>query len=659
VDVLGGHLPGTPRPDAVLCVVDATNLSRNLFLVSQAADLGLPLVIALNFSDSAARQGVRIDIAALSSRLGVPVIPTTATSGDGVPELQHALEQAVGNGPRMRPSVWPGPVDDAVAELRQACERAVGGGLSDAELRRILFDVDSAIPERVGWDGAEPSVAAVREKLRASNIHPFAVETMHRYGEIDRLLDGVMVRPERQGNTRAESIDALLTHRVWGLALFAALMYLVFQSVYSWAGPLMDGIDELKGWVKAALTPALQGMPVLESLVLDGVVEGVGAVLVFVPQIAILFAFISLLEDTGYMARAAFLMDRLLAWCGLNGKSFVPLLSSYACAVPGVLATRTIEDPRARLLTILIAPLMSCSARLPVYVLMIGAFIAPIHGPWVAGAVLFGMHFLGLLVAMPVAWLLNRFVFRMPAQPFLLEMPPYRIPRLRDVLWRIWERVREFLVRAGTVIFAVTILLWVLLYFPRPASVEELTRAQFVASAAEDAGGEAAVLEALQDPDSELSATLDHRVQSAYVEQSLLGRTGRFIQPVFAPAGFDWKITVGVLASFPAREVIVATLGIIHSLGGDVDEESGDLRSALASQMWGSGPLAGRPVYTVPVAVAVMVFFALCLQCGATVAVIAKESNWRWATFAFVYMTALAWLGAVLAYQLGTRWFGT
>ena len=337
------------------------------------------------------------------------------------------------------------------------------------------------------------------------------------------------------------------------------------------------------------------------------------------------------------MARGAFLMDKMFGWCGLNGKSFVPMLSSYACAIPGILATRTIEDPRARLTTILVSPLMSCSARLPVYTLLIGAFIEPAYGAGAAGLTLFAMHFVGLAVAVPVAWGMNKFVLRTRPQPFLLEMPPYRRPRLRDMFWRMWERAREFLVRAGTVIVAMTIIIWALVYFPRPDEVRERVEA----------------------PAGMTAGQLEARIEAAYLEQSYLARAGRAVQPVFAPAGFDWKITVGVLASFPAREVIIATLGTIYAVGQDVDEESGDLRSALGRDLWTHGSLAGKPVLTVPVALAIMVFFALCLQCGATVAVMAKEANLGWAVFGFVYMTTLAWLGAVLTYQLGTRWLGS
>jgi ferrous iron transport protein B len=326
------------------------------------------------------------------------------------------------------------------------------------------------------------------------------------------------------------------------------------------------------------------------------------------------------------------------------------MLSSYACAVPGVLGCRTIEDPKARLTTILISPLMSCSARLPVYVLLIGAFVEPRYGPWIAGLTLVVMHFVGLAVAIPVALVLNRLVLRTRPAPFVLEMPSYRVPRLRDVLWRMWERGREFLIRAGTVIFAMTIIIWALLYFPRPAEVEQQVTAQFTAQVAREQGvDEAAALQSVEASD-ELASQLEMRVDAAYLEQSFMGRLGQAVQPVFAPAGFDWKITVGVLASFPAREVIIATMGTVYSLGGEVDEESGALRGALAEARWPDG----SPVFTIPVVFAIMVFFALCLQCGATVAVIAREASWAWAGFSFAYMTVLAWIGAVVTYQVGS-----
>jgi ferrous iron transport protein B len=321
------------------------------------------------------------------------------------------------------------------------------------------------------------------------------------------------------------------------------------------------------------------------------------------------------------------------------------------------MAARTIDDPKARLTTILIAPLMSCSARLPVYVLLIGAFVEPRFGPFMAGFCLVLMHLVGLIVAIPVAMFLNRFIVRGSRVPFVMEMPPYRTPQMRTVFWRMWQSGEKFLRRAGTIIFAMTIVIWALSYFPRPESVRTEALNQFAqqAAAAEETNPET-VLAAVSDPDANpaLAAQAENVVAGAYVEQSYLGRAGRAIQPVFAPAGFDWKITVGVLASFPAREVIVATMGIIYNLGSEVDEESGDLIGALHKARWEDGARAGQPVFTIPVVFAIMVFFALCLQCGSTVAVMARETNWGWALFGFAYMTALAWIGAVLTYQIGS-----
>jgi ferrous iron transport protein B len=291
-----------------------------------------------------------------------------------------------------------------------------------------------------------------------------------------------------------------------------------------------------------------------------------------------------------------------------------------------------------------------------VYVLLIGAFVQPIYGSFWAGICLLVMHVVGALVALPIAWLLNRVLLKTPPSPFVLEMPPYRLPSFQDTMIRLWSAAKEFIIRAGTIIFAITLIIWAMLYFPRPESVEINTTETFIEQtvAANPELTPAGVESALDDPESELSGELDNRVASAYVEQSIMGRLGKAVQPVFDPAGFDWKITIGVLASFPAREVIISTLGTIYSLSGDVDEESGGLRQALRNATWESGHRAGQPVFTLPVVFAIMVFFALCMQCGATVAAIVKESSWRWGIFSFVYMTAIAWLGAVLVYQVGS-----
>lgn len=651
VDVLSGHMEGQPAPDLVIVVVDVENLQRNLFLASQAAELDVPMVIALNCWDVAERKGLKIDCKLLEQRLGVPVVPTVANRRRGAADLNAAVLGALATRPKMIRPAWPAPVKESLAQLRRELVEKNGEALQTGELMRLLFDRNCAVASRLKTPPQEVAtiVKSARENLRHGGYNPDAAESLLRFRFLSPLLLDII---QRQANlkqrSRSESIDQLLLHRFWGLCVFVGMMYVVFQSVYTWAGPFMGLIEGATGWLQGLAAGALASTPTLQSLVVDGMIGGVGAFVVFLPQILILFLFIALLEESGYMARAAFLMDKLFQWCGLNGKSFVPLLSSYACAIPGIMAARTISDPKARMITILIAPLMSCSARLPVYLLLIGAFVEPRYGPAVAGAVLFAMHFVGALLAAPLAWLLNRTLNRGRApQAFIMELPPYRVPRVHTLLWRMYESGKDFVVRAGTVIFAMTIIIWALLYFPRPADIPlQVARANGV--------------EIMQSLDGEpakddLVKQFEKQIDAAYLEQSYMGRFGKFVQPVFAPAGYDWKITVGVLASFPAREVIISTLGITYALGGEIDEESSDLREAFKKAEWESGPRAGKPVYNLAVALSIMVFFALCMQCGATIAVIAKELNWGWAIGSFCGLTLIAWLAAVAVYQITIR----
>lgn len=633
VDVLAGHSSDAAPPDLVIVVVDVENLRRNLYLASQASELGVPMVVALNCWDVAERKGLQIDSKLLEQRLGVPVVPTVARTRRGTGALAEAVTEALQKKPMLVRPRWPEAVTDALADLRRELVEERGETLREGELQRLLFDKRSALKERLKTPAAErePILKAAREKLHLGGYQPDAAESLLRYRFLNPLLNDILERQAAMKKRSAsESIDQLLLHRVWGLLVFVGMMYVVFQSVYTWAGPLMDLIEGGVGWLGDFAGGFLTATPTLQSLVVDGVIGGVGAFLVFLPQILVLFFFIALLEETGYMARAAFLMDKLFSWSGLNGKSFVPLLSSFACAIPGILATRTISDPKARCITILIAPLMSCSARLPVYLLLIGAFIEPEYGAAVAGLTLFAMHFIGVLLAGPCAWVLHRSLPRsIVSQPFVMELPHYRVPQLSRIGHRLYESGSEFIIRAGTVICAMTIVIWALLYFPRPPQLADHIEPNLPV------------------------AEQEHRLNAAYLEQSYMGRFGRAVQPIFAPAGYDWKITVGVLASFPAREIIISTLGITYALGGEVDDSSDDLRSALTKAQWESGPRAGTPVFNLPVALSIMVFFALCMQCGATVAVIAKELHWTWAMGSFFGLTALAWIAAVLTYQIG------
>jgi ferrous iron transport protein B len=572
VDVLRGRMAGVAAPDCVVIVLDATNLERNLYLAGQALELGLPTLVALTLSDVAAAKGIEVDAAELSRRLGCPVVRVVAPRGEGIAELRDRIAAADTAAP---------PPPDLAGHLAA-----------------------------VGTDRPEVARLAIA-----------------RYAWIEHLLAGIVRRRRPATPPLDERIDALLTHRIWGTLVFAAVMLVLFTSIFRLAAPLMDLIsgacDGLAAWVGDVL-PAGP----LRSLVVDGVLAGVGGVVVFVPQIALLFLFIAVLEGCGYLSRAAFLMDRLLVWAGLSGKSFIPLLSSFACAIPGIMAARTIENRRDRLLTILVAPLMSCSARLPVYLLLCGAFVpdVAVGAPWIRlpAVVLTGMYALGVVVAALVAFVLSRTIFRGPPQPFVMELPGWRWPQPLVVLERVREAAWSFLRNAGTIILAMSVVIWALGSYPKPTAPADpsLTEAELA--------GEA-------------------------LRQSFLGRAGRLIEPAVKPLGWDWRLGCAAIASFPAREVVLGTLGVIYNLG-DVDpgaEEGATLLvRRLKAATWDG---TGRKVFTLPVALSIMVFFALCAQCASTLVIIGKETrSWLWPVVTFTYMTALAWLAAFATYQIGT-----
>jgi ferrous iron transport protein B len=481
---------------------------------------------------------------------------------------------------------------------------------------------------------------------------------------VEKTLDGVVSYPSTSKDTVTDRVDRLLTHRVFGTLMFFAMMVIVFQSIFSWAGPLQDWIEsivEQLGTAVAGVVPA--GM--LQSLLVDGVIAGVGAVLVFLPQIFMLFFFLAILEDCGYMARAAYLMDAGMSRVGLSGKSFIPLMSSFACAVPGIMSARVIEDRRDRLITILVAPLMSCSARLPVYALLIAAFIPNQRflGGWVGlqGLTLFALYFLGIVAAVAVARLLKLTILRGETPPFVMELPDYHLPSPRTVLLRMLDRGWAFVHGAGTLILAVAVVVWAAAYFPHDVEIEKAVRADHAASLAQldrqidslaDQAGSDRQREQLQRQRAELEGTLANRVTAAQLEHSYLGRAGKLIEPVVKPLGWDWRIGCAVVASFPAREVVIGVMGVIYNLGEDQDEQSATLRDKLQSARW---PGSDSKVFTVPVALSIMVFFALCAQCGGTLVVIRRETNsWRWPVFTFSYMTFLAYVSALLTYQIGS-----
>lgn len=635
--------------DAVIAIVDAGNLRRNLYLVSQLLEGERPVVVALNMWDVAEDRGVRIEAAELERRLGAPVVPMVAHRGRGLDELLTRLAEVL-EGDRPRPQAPPLPSELSGPVDRLLAEDPGEGGAAPTRQRALRALVDEGGPTEQGLieargDGFRRLLADLRDGAGVS-APLSAVESEARYAWIGRLLDGCVEEETPLAGRRSDRIDRILTHRVFGLAAFLLVSAFLFQGIYAWAAPGMDLVESAFSALGAALAGALPPGPA-RSMLVDGVVAGVGGVLIFLPQIALLFLLIGILEDCGYMARAALLMDRLLGRLGLSGRSFIPLLSSFACAVPGVMGARTIADRRDRFVTILVAPLMSCSARLPVYALFIAAFIPEraVLGGWLGlqGLTLLAMYSVGALVAVPVALVLRKTLLRGESSPFLLELPAYNWPTPRTVLLRVHHASRAFVVRAGSVILAAAIVMWALAYYPRSAETAARYEVERAAAAALPEETRQARLDGI-----------DREEAAAYLRSSYLGRAGRALEPVFEPLGWDWRIGMAALASFPAREVIISALGTIYSLGSDVDETSPDLRDGLRRATRPDG----SPAFDIPAALSVMVFFALCAQCMSTLAVIQRETaSWAWPVFAFVYMTCLAYIGAYGTYRLGT-WMG-
>ncbi len=656
-DVLLGRRSDTPRIDAILCFLDASNLERNLYLATQLVDLGLPIVFALNMWDAATASGQKIDVEALSHTLGVPVVPTEGHTGKGMIPLRMALSRA-----DVPPSHWQvaehPAFEAALCEMIEALpvERR---NLRCAKAEAALWLAEGIIPgTRAGVTPYPPSVEERARALRArlDRVDPQWREARinARYEAVSRLCDKALSRAPASGKpSLSDRLDAILLHRVLGWACLGAVLALLFFCIF-WLseapmGWIESAMDALRGLLVANLPPG----PIAD-LLLDGVIPGVSGVLVFLPQILMLFFFIGMLEATGYMARAAFILDRLMSHVGLHGKSFIPLLSSYACAVPGIMATRTIESPKDRLVTILVAPLMSCSARLPVYFLMI-ATLAAATGKGSAltkTLLLLGAYALGTITAMAAAWLFKRTVMRGVTPSPVMELPPYRFPSLRYILMEMFDRAKLFVVRAGTVILGLSILLWFVMTFPR-------------------------------NPDLPPSQQL---------EQSIAGRAGRALEPVFEPLGFDWKVNIGVLASFAAREVFVSTMSIIYNVENGNQPEGGAAppsapeaaaTTALAPAPADAGALAptaataqaseedplvqalraqrrsdGTEVFTPLTCLSLMVFYIFAMQCVSTLVVVRRETNsWRWPAFQFAYLFLLSYTASFLVYQ-GGRFLG-
>jgi ferrous iron transport protein B len=641
IDVLLGLVESLARPKAILAVADATNLRRNLFLVTQLAELDIPVVLAVNMIDLAHKKGIEIDCERLADALGIHVVPIVANDRTGFDQMERALAEAIDERPSARAVLMP-DVHAAADRIWHKLDDA-GRHLTPYEVERALIDAHGFAERRFELIAGEQLFIELEElRMKLSTGSSLAaIEAKLRYGLIDKALENVETRHERN-ITFGERLDSVTNRPVISVILFVMVMATVFQAVFSWATPLMDLIDGIATSLSNTLM-AILPEGALASLLTDGIIAGVGSVLIFLPQILILFAFIIFLEDSGYMPRVAFMSDRIMRSVGLSGQSFIPMLSSYACAVPGIMATRVIPERRDRIATMLAAPMMTCSARLPVYALLISAFVPERYflGGLInlQGLVLLGLYLLGIIGGIMTALLLKKTALSGPTPTFLIELPPYRLPNFRSVLIKLLARGKIFLTRAGTVIFTVAVLIWALAYFPRPQTI--LDDYDTRRGAAEST---------LQEPDlSRRLYELDQLEATVLLEQSLLGRTAKFVAPVFKPLGWDWKISAAVIAGFPAREVVIAVLGTIYAVG-DIDSNE----NALVTRLRDAKHEDGSRVFTLSVVIGLLIFYAFALQCVATIAVMYRETNtWRWPLFAWVYMTGLGYAGAWLVQQFG------
>jgi len=645
-------LPPEQTPELVVVLVDATQLSRHLYFALQVLETGIPVVIALTMSDMLGRHGQTLDERQLERALGVPVVTVSGLTGEGLDGLKSAIVNGLDAGPRTNGEYWrpaSPALEEDISRVRALLPDAWTAGdarRADALALWALLSLDED-DELGGVPTGLREVVLDRRTAAASAGREIEGEVIAaRYAWIDEHAAPALVTKDGDRKTGTQRIDALLLHPILGFATFLVAMGVIFQSLFSWSDPAISLVENafaaLGVWIQAVVPAGI-----FQDFLVSGMIAGVGSVIVFLPQILLLFFFIGLMEDTGYMARVAFLMDRIMRRLGLHGRAFVPMLSAYACAVPAVLATRTMERRRDRMITMLALPLMTCSARLPVYTLIIGALFPPseVFGfvP-VQGGLMVAMYVFGTLCALAVAGLLSRTLFKGPNVPLILELPPYRRPRIASVVRMMFQKGSVFLKEAGTVIFVCTIGLWLLLSFPKHPTLDTDYAAQRTVAEQILTG----------DPLDARLSEIQLAEEGEIFRKSYGARLGMAIEPAIEPLGFDWKIGVGLIGSFAAREVFISTMGVVYGVGGDVDEESSGLRERIKSESKDDG----KPVYTPLVGLSLMIFFALAAQCMSTLAAVKRESgSYFWMLFLFVYMTGLAYVASLIVYQ-GGRWLG-
>ena len=618
----------TAYPDVIVLVTDASNLKRNMLLYSQVADLGIPMVLALNMIDLAGKHGLEINIDKLSQKLGVQVVSISARNNIGIDKLKEAIANTT----------------------------KIATQLQDVDVNCLAPDAINAIKSKLNTDNdyyalqvlhqheylkffseqEQSEIEAIEQSHHFESSRLQAAETVARYKHLSTLLaDVVTDSGTAEKFSFSDQLDAILTHKIWGFAIFLFILFVIFNAIFAWSSYPMAWIEGGFGFVTEL---GHQYLPagMFTDLLLDGIVAGLGGIFVFIPQIAILFAFISILEDTGYMARVTFMMDKIMSKVGLNGKSVVPMIGGLACAVPSIMAARNIENWKDRMITIMVTPLVSCSARLPVYILII-SLIIPSENVWgvfnMQGLALMAMYLVGLIAAVLVAWVMKFLIKTKERSYFIMELPVYRMPRWKNVLYTMYEKSKTFIIEAGKVIIAISIILWVLATFGPGNRLEKID--QKYASALADTTKNTAHIETL--------------IATEKLENSYVGILGHWIEPAIRPLGYDWKIGIGLITSFAAREAFVGTMATIYSVDGG-EEDTSTIRERMAASV---NSKTGLPVYTFATGISLMLFYAFAMQCMSTVAIVYRETKgWKWPVIQLAYMTAMAYLAALIAYQI-------
>ncbi|WP_410479082.1 ferrous iron transport protein B [Pedobacter psychrodurus] len=616
------------HPDVIVLIADASNLKRNMLLYSQVADLGIPMILALNMIDLSAKQGIEINLDKLAEKLGIQVVSISARNNIGIDKLK----QAIANTNKIATQFQ----DVDVNFLAPAAINAIKSKLNSDNDYYALQVLHQHEHLTFFTEQEQEEIEEIEQSHHFESSKIQAAETIARYKHLSTILSDVVVD---NGNEKkfsfSDKLDGILTHKVWGFAIFLFILFVIFNAIFAWSSYPMDWIETGFGFITSLGHEYLPG-GMLTDLVLDGVIAGLGGIFVFIPQIAILFAFISILEDTGYMARVTFMMDKIMSKVGLNGKSVVPMIGGLACAVPSIMAARNIENWKDRMITIMVTPLVSCSARLPVYILIISLIIPSktVLGIFnLQGLALMVMYLVGIIAAVLVAWVMKFIIKTKEKSYFIMELPVYRMPRWKNVLYTMYEKSKTFVFEAGKVIIAISIILWVMASFGPGNRFENI-----------DKKFESALADTTKNTDHIKTLVATEKLENSYV-----GILGHAIEPAIRPLGYDWKIGIGLITSFAAREAFVGTMATIYSVDGG-DEDTSTIRERMSASR---NSRTGLPVYTFATGISLMLFYAFAMQCMSTVAIVYRETKgWKWPVIQLAYMTAMAYVAALVAYQL-------